>query len=89
MVEVMYEPKIAPMPVTSAEPARRVGPPPSGEQPALLIEHATKRFVVGRRKKSVIAVNDVSMSIRRGEITGSWARTDRARARSSGWSARC
>ncbi len=70
MIEVMNEPKIAPMPVTSAEPARRVGPPPPGEQPALLIEHATKRFVVGRRKKSVIAVNDVSMSIRRGEIYG-------------------
>jgi len=70
MIEVMKEPKIAPMPVTSAEPVRRVGPPPPGEQPALLIEHATKRFVIGRKKKSVTAVNDVSMSIRRGEIYG-------------------
>ena len=70
MIEVMNESKIAPMPVTSAEPVRHVGPPPPGEQPALLIEHATKRFVVGRKKKSVIAVNDVSMSIRRGEIYG-------------------
>ena len=52
------------------EPVRRVGPPPAGEQPALLIEHATKRFVVGRKKKSVVAVNDVSISIRRGEIYG-------------------
>ena len=51
-------------------PSRRVGPPPAGEQPALLIDHATKRFVVGRKKKSVFAVNDVSMSIRRGEIYG-------------------
>jgi ABC-2 type transport system ATP-binding protein len=42
----------------------------AGEQPALLIEHATKRFVVGRKKRSVVAVNDVSMSIRRGEIYG-------------------
>ena len=67
------EPKTIPMPA-AATPAqqrqRRVGPPPRGEQPALLIEHATKRFVVGRKKKSVVAVNDVSMSIRRGEIYG-------------------
>src|SRR5690606_31566705 len=41
-----------------------------GELPALLLEHATKRFVVGRKRKSVVAVNDVSMSIRRGEIYG-------------------
>ncbi len=52
------------------EPVRRVGPPPAGELPALLIEHATKRFIVGRKKKAVVAVNDVSMSIRRGEIYG-------------------
>jgi len=76
MTEVMTEPKTTPMPTatpTSAparEPVRRVGPPPPGEQPALLIEHATKRFVVGRKKKAVVAVNDVSMSIRRGEIYG-------------------
>jgi ABC-2 type transport system ATP-binding protein len=50
--------------------ARVVGPPPAGEQPALLIDRATKRFIVGRRKKAVVAVNDVSMSIRRGEIYG-------------------
>ena len=52
------------------EQKRRVGPPPPGEQPALLIERATKRFVVGRKKKSVTAVNEVSISIRRGEIYG-------------------
>jgi ABC-2 type transport system ATP-binding protein len=77
MTEVMTtEQKTAPMvarDVTDAparQPVRRVGPPPDGEQPALLIDHATKRFVVGRKKKSVFAVNDVSMSIRRGEIYG-------------------
>jgi ABC-2 type transport system ATP-binding protein len=70
MIEVMKEPKTASAPVTAVEPVRRVGPPPPGEQPALLLEHATKRFVVGRKKKSVVAVNDVSMSIRRGEIYG-------------------
>ena len=69
MIEVMKEPKTA-SPMTAAEPVRRVGPPPPGELPALLLEHATKRFVVGRKKKPVVAVNDVSMSIRRGEIYG-------------------
>jgi ABC-2 type transport system ATP-binding protein len=70
MIDVVNEPKSAPMPIPASEPVRRVGPPPVGEQPALLIEHATKRFVVGRKKKSVVAVNDVSISIRRGEIYG-------------------
>ena len=70
MIEVMNEPKRAPAPAPVREPVRRVGPPPAGELPALLIEHATKRFVVGRKKKPVVAVNDVSMSIRRGEIYG-------------------
>jgi ABC-2 type transport system ATP-binding protein len=37
---------------------------------AVLVEHLTKRFVVGRRKKPVIAINDVSLTIRRGEIYG-------------------
>jgi ABC-2 type transport system ATP-binding protein len=70
MIEVMKEPKTASAPMRATEPVRRVGPPPPGEQPALLLEHATKRFVVGRKKKDVLAVNDVSMSIRRGEIYG-------------------
>ena len=48
MIDVVNEPKSAPMPIPASEPVRRVGPPPVGEQPALLIEHATKRFVVGR-----------------------------------------
>ena len=70
MIEVMNEPKRAPAPPSVREPVRHVGPPPAGELPALLIEHATKRFVVGRKKKPVVAVNDVTLSIRRGEIYG-------------------
>ena len=70
MIEVMNEPKSAPIPAGERTPVRRVGPPPAGELPALLIEHATKRFVVGRKKKAVVAVNDVSVAIRRGEIYG-------------------
>jgi len=38
--------------------------------PALLVEHLTKTFVVGRKRKPVVAVNDVSLRIRRGEIYG-------------------
>jgi len=39
---------------------------------ALNIEHLTKQFVVGgrRKKKTVVAVNDVSLRIERGEIYG-------------------
>ena len=69
MIELSNEPATQ-RPRVASMPSRRVGPPPAGEQPALLIDHATKRFVVGRKKKSVFAVNDVSMSIRRGEIYG-------------------
>jgi len=71
MIQVTNQPKTtAPMPTPVHESLRRVGPPPPGEQPALLIERATKKFVVGRKKKDVIAVNEVTMSIRRGEIYG-------------------
>ena len=40
--------------------------------PALRIEHLTKKFIVGgrRKKKTVVAVDDVSLSIQRGEIYG-------------------
>ena len=70
MIEIMNEPKTTPVAKAASTPLRRPGPPPVGEQPALLIERATKRFVVGRKKRPVVAVNDVSMSIRRGEIYG-------------------
>jgi ABC-2 type transport system ATP-binding protein len=78
MTEVMEQPKTAPRPMTPAPPTivpartpvRRVGPPPDGEMPALHIDHATKRFIVGRKRKAVVAVDDVTMSIRRGEIYG-------------------
>ena len=46
--------------------------PADGSEPitAVLVDHVTKRFVVGRKKKSVIAINDVSLKITRGEIYG-------------------
>ena len=52
-----------------AAPVRRQ-PPPRSEVPALLVEHLTKRFIVGRKKKPVVAVNDVSLRIERGEVYG-------------------
>jgi ABC-2 type transport system ATP-binding protein len=58
------------LPPVATQPVRHVGPPPPGEQPALLVEGLTKRFIVGRKRKSVNAVVDMSISIRRGEIYG-------------------
>jgi ABC-2 type transport system ATP-binding protein len=49
--------------------ARRPAPARS-EVPALLIDHVTKRFIVGRKKKAVTAVDDVSIRIDRGETYG-------------------
>ena len=54
-------------------PGPRLGPPFAvGREgpPALEIEHVTKRFVVGRRRRSVVAVDDASIRIERGEIYG-------------------
>ena len=38
--------------------------------PALLIEGVSKRFVVGRKKKPVMAISHVSMRLERGDIHG-------------------
>ena len=46
-------------------PTREVTGPP-----ALLVEGVTKRFVVGRRRKPVVAVDDVTLQVGRGEIYG-------------------
>ncbi|MDQ3871227.1 MAG: ABC transporter ATP-binding protein [Chloroflexota bacterium] len=50
-----------------AAPAIQPDAPPV---PALLVDHVTKRFVVGRKRKRVVAVDDVSLRIARGEIYG-------------------
>ncbi|MBA3627954.1 MAG: ABC transporter ATP-binding protein [Chloroflexi bacterium] len=51
-------------------PAPRQRPQASDALPALLVDHVTKRFVVGRKKKPVTAVDDVSLRIERGEVYG-------------------
>jgi ABC-2 type transport system ATP-binding protein len=38
--------------------------------PALLIDHVTKRFTVGRKRKPVVAISDVSLRLERGDIHG-------------------
>ncbi len=51
-------------PMSQAEATRVDG------APALLVEHVSKRFIVGRKKKPVVAVDHVSLRIERGEIYG-------------------
>ena len=55
---------------TPSSPASHNGRFRSAGTPALLVEHATKRFVVGRKRKPVVAIRDVSLRIDRGEIVG-------------------
>ena len=45
------------------------GPPDVGP-PALLMEHVSKSFAVGRSRAPVEAVSDVSIRLRRGDIHG-------------------
>ena len=51
-------------------PSRPVLRPLPESPAALLVEHATKRFKVDRRKPPVVAVDDVSIRLDRGEIYG-------------------
>ena len=51
-------------------PRHRLRPIDGGTVPALLVEHVTKRFIVGRKRQPVIAINDVTLRIQRGEIYG-------------------
>jgi ABC-2 type transport system ATP-binding protein len=54
-------------PAEGPAPATR----PRVEGPAaLLVEHVSKRFRPGRRKKPIIAVDDVTLRIERGEVYG-------------------
>ena len=52
----------APTPLSAFRPLAR--------PPALLLEGVTKQFVLGRRKKPVIAVSDISLRVERGQIYG-------------------
>jgi ABC-2 type transport system ATP-binding protein len=54
-----------------SQPARSVVARPASDRlPALLIEDASKRFIVGRKRKPVAAISHVSMRLERGDIHG-------------------
>ena len=56
--------------IAPARVAPRSPPPSARRPPALLIEHVGKTFVVGRKKKPVSAIHDVTLRVERGEIYG-------------------
>ena len=74
MTTLLEQPKTEPMrpASTAAAPSRTHRVLSDDGVPALLVEHVTKEFVVGsrRKRKRVMAVNDVTIRIRRGEIYG-------------------
>ena len=57
------EPPTEPQPMTTARPW-------ADGTTALLIDHVTKRFKLGRKKPTVTAVDDVSLRLERGEVYG-------------------
>ena len=72
----------APAVLAGLEPAARIPAGPDAPEvttspqpipagpPALLVDHVTKRFVVSRKKPPVLAIDDVSLRLERGEIHG-------------------
>ena len=65
-------PPINPLPVEppAAQPSMTTARPWADGSTALLIDHVTKRFKLGRNKKTVTAVDDVSLRVERGEVYG-------------------
>ncbi len=61
---------IAVLEATQSPAPSRLAVRPVAGPAALLVDHATKRFRVDRRKPPVVAVDDVSIRIERGEIYG-------------------
>jgi ABC-2 type transport system ATP-binding protein len=57
------------LPTAAAETGGQPAVPPVGRS-ALLVENATKRFAVGRPRKSVVAIDRVSLHVERGAIHG-------------------
>ncbi len=70
MTTVIEQVKSEPVARPGARQTPRQRPIEPTGVPALLVEHLTKTFVVGRKRKPVVAVNDVSLRISRGEIYG-------------------
>jgi ABC-2 type transport system ATP-binding protein len=57
-------------PTSLTEASAGIARPRADVPPALLVDHVTKRFTLGRRKKLVTAVDDVSLRVERGEVYG-------------------
>jgi ABC-2 type transport system ATP-binding protein len=75
MTGILEQPKTDVRIVLPAAPAERTTALPRRPidrdgVPALLVEHLTKRFNVGRKKKPVLAGNDITLTSHRGEIYG-------------------
>ena len=74
MTGLLEQPKTQPsqpeLSLPMAQRRARLHPVEVDGVPALLAEHVTKRFIVGRKRKPVVAVDDVSLRIGRGEIYG-------------------
>jgi ABC-2 type transport system ATP-binding protein len=65
-------PPITPLPVDppTPQPMLPAARPWADGSTALLVDHVTKRFKLGRNKKTVTAVDDVSLCVERGEVYG-------------------
>jgi len=65
-------PPIAPLLVEppTVQPMTQTARPWADGSTALLIDHVTKRFKLGRNKKTVTAVDDISIRVERGEVYG-------------------
>jgi ABC-2 type transport system ATP-binding protein len=63
-------PAAAPAGPTTAPPTQPTGRPWADGSTALLIDHVSKHFGIGRGKKRVAAVDDVTLRVERGEVYG-------------------
>ncbi|MFI5255567.1 MAG: ATP-binding cassette domain-containing protein, partial [Candidatus Limnocylindrales bacterium] len=76
-MSIVLEPRRSePVPALAPDAARRIGHvsddalEPVGQPLALRIDHVTKTFIVGRKKRHVTAVDDVTLGVERGGILG-------------------
>jgi ABC-2 type transport system ATP-binding protein len=70
LIEQVTRPMAPPEPMPVQRPGAAVPSAQADTETALLVEHVTKRFRVGRKRKPVVAIDDVSLRIARGEIYG-------------------
>jgi ABC-2 type transport system ATP-binding protein len=65
-------PPIPPLPVPpeTEQPSMAAARPWADGSTALLIDHVTKRFRLGRNKPTVTAVDDITLRVERGEVYG-------------------